>query len=244
MGQFSWIASDSKRPVLDNVHGDVYLLIPAKFGGNYYHTNYYDGYGNIGIDVYDAVVDWNKDYLAEIIEKKKKPKLEDYSDKLGWFERERLEEKLGRKLTEEETEEEGKKQQQEYYKRALSDYEFRLLRARDYSIYSDEHMKQKYGDDYKRTIGIDIACYDKDNASLPYPIKIVHKANMSYEQALPSMSDPDQGWGFAYDEDSDLTEEEQAEEYLQNVANEVDKFINDYYTKYKVIGDELRKGKE
>ena len=111
-------------------------------------------------------------------------------------------------------------------------------------VLSDAEMREKYSDDYKRIIGIDIACYDEQNASLPYPIKIVHNGNIPYEQALPSMSDPDQGWGFSYDEDSDLTEEEQAEEYLQNVANEYDDFINDYYTKYKAIGDELRKGKE
>lgn len=45
-----------------------------------------------------------------------------------------------------------------------------------------------------RTIGIDIACYDEDNYSLQYPIKITHKESAVYEKCKPSESDPDQGW--------------------------------------------------
>lgn len=45
-----------------------------------------------------------------------------------------------------------------------------------------------------RTIGIEIACYDEDNAALPFPIKITHDANVIYEECEPSPSDPDQGW--------------------------------------------------
>lgn len=48
-------------------------------------------------------------------------------------------------------------------------------------------------DDRIRRIGIDIACYDEDNAALKYPIKITSKP-MEYSEAEPSISDPDQGW--------------------------------------------------
>ena len=59
---------------------------------------------------------------------------------------------------------------------------------------SDEAMDARYGDGWKRLIGIDIACYDEDNASLRYPIKITHDPNAVYEWCAPSRSDPNQGW--------------------------------------------------
>lgn len=46
----------------------------------------------------------------------------------------------------------------------------------------------------KRTIGIDIACYDDDNKRLKYPIKITHNPNAVYEDCKPSLGDPKQGW--------------------------------------------------
>lgn len=45
-----------------------------------------------------------------------------------------------------------------------------------------------------RWIGIMMACRNEDNASLPYPIKIVENGNLRYEDALPSKSDPNQGF--------------------------------------------------
>ena len=53
----------------------------------------------------------------------------------------------------------------------------------------------KYGEYWLREIGIDIACYDEQNADLPYPIKITHDANAVYEDCEPSPADPCQGWG-------------------------------------------------
>ena len=48
--------------------------------------------------------------------------------------------------------------------------------------------------DHDREIGIDIACYDEDNAKLKYPIKITHDAGAIYEECAFSPADPDQGW--------------------------------------------------
>lgn len=55
-------------------------------------------------------------------------------------------------------------------------------------------------------IGITLASYDEDNASLPYPIKITHDPYAIYEYCSPSKSDPNQGW--EYEEDEDWWDEE------------------------------------
>ena len=44
-----------------------------------------------------------------------------------------------------------------------------------------------------RWLGIIMACYDEDNITLEYPIKITTK-EMEYEDVKPSLSDPNQGW--------------------------------------------------
>ena len=52
-----------------------------------------------------------------------------------------------------------------------------------------------------RWLGITMACYDEDNFSLEYPIKITTK-EIEYENASPSESDPNQGWE-CYDDDDE-----------------------------------------
>ena len=47
--------------------------------------------------------------------------------------------------------------------------------------------------EWKRSIGIELACYDEDNARLPYPIKIASNENAVYEKEGPSLEDPLQG---------------------------------------------------
>ena len=44
-----------------------------------------------------------------------------------------------------------------------------------------------------RWLGIVMACYDEDNASLKYPVKITTKV-MEYDDVKPSPRDPKQGW--------------------------------------------------
>lgn len=48
---------------------------------------------------------------------------------------------------------------------------------------------------HNRSIGIDIACYDEDNASLDFPIKIT-EFPMKYEDAEISKSCPKQGYFY------------------------------------------------
>ena len=63
----------------------------------------------------------------------------------------------------------------------------------------ESYVNQKYPvnhyirQDWKRNIGICLACYDKDNFRLPYPIKIAESPDAVYEECKPSKSDPMQG---------------------------------------------------
>lgn len=66
MGQFSWLDCKTKEQILDNVRRDVYVLVPKEFGGGHIKEECYDGYGRFGKhDIYDLVVDWNREYLEE-----------------------------------------------------------------------------------------------------------------------------------------------------------------------------------
>ncbi len=53
-----------------------------------------------------------------------------------------------------------------------------------------------------RWLGIVMACYDEDNAALKYPIKITTR-EIEYEEVVPSLSDPNQGWESDDDEDEE-----------------------------------------
>lgn len=163
MGQFSWYTCDSELPILDNTSSTVYLLNP--FGENIKET-YYDGYGRFGgVDVYDKVAEWNKDYL---------PNLLNQGSNLMAVAEEWI------KNGEESANEKAKE----------------IWGENSYMIY-----------EWKRNIGIQIACYDRDNFALPYPIKIA-KGNIPYNSASPSMSDPNQGWGSDRGEIREVREEQ------------------------------------
>lgn len=58
-------------------------------------------------------------------------------------------------------------------------------------------------DEEDRDVGIDIACYDWENESLEFPIKITHDPDAVYEHCAPSMSDPNQGWLIDDDDEYD-----------------------------------------
>lgn len=143
MGQFSWLDCIDETQIKDDVHDDVYLLIPAKFGGGHIHETCYDGYGRFGgKDVYDLIPVWNKDMIPEIIRR--------------------------------------------YHNGTWAAHinEKELL-----AYYNGEEITCPL-----RYLGINMACYDEDNAALEYPIKITHNARAVYEDCRPSKSDPDQGW--------------------------------------------------
>lgn len=67
MGQFSWLDCITDEQVVDNKVRDVYVLVPEEFGGGHILETCYDGYGRFGgHDIYDLVVDWNRNYLDHV----------------------------------------------------------------------------------------------------------------------------------------------------------------------------------
>ena len=110
------------------------------------------------------VADWNKEYAT--VDNLRKPKRSEWGNDSD---------------------------SEEFFERAMDWYKERCQRLNDFKILSDEDMKEKYGEDYKRSIGIDIACYNDQNAALKYPIKIAERKKSVYETCEPSLSDPDQG---------------------------------------------------
>lgn len=126
MGQFSWLDCQTEEQILDDVYRDVYMLVPAEFGGGHIHETVYDGYGRFGgRDAYALVAQWNEP---------------------------------------------------------------------DKCIGEDE---------VDRLVGIDIACYDEQNAALKYPIKITYDPDAVYEHCRPSKNDPNQGWLIEEDDEDD-----------------------------------------
>lgn len=149
MGQFSWLDCKTGEQVLDDVCRKVYVLVPKEFGGGHIMETCYDGYGRFGgHDIYELVVDWNREHLEEY--------QNDPSFECNW------------------------------------------LQNCESVAAAFETMK-------KRDIGISIACYDKDNARIKYPIKITHDPSAVYEDCGPSKSDPDQGWNheWFFEDDED-----------------------------------------
>lgn len=89
----------------------------------------------------------------------------------------------------------------------------------DLKLTPEEVVKQADLCDY-RGIGIDIACYDKQNAALPFPIKICREKPRpgDYEKLPPSEADPNQGWGKP-DDDDEYGESEDGQVKLWNIGD-------------------------
>lgn len=55
-------------------------------------------------------------------------------------------------------------------------------------------------DEKIRHLGISIACYDDENASLKYPLKFVENGDLNYNDVDPSKGCPDQGLFYCCNE--------------------------------------------
>lgn len=176
MGKFSWCTSDTRKsiPCVDGAYegapDTVYLLNPF---GTPYKEEAYSGYGKFGgRDVFELVVEWNREYLsAANIEK---PERSDWDEGPEGDSHFQMATERHRGLCE-----------------AIEDY------ARGAT---DEYMKTRYGailgvlggPDWKRGLGIVIASSDERHVKLKYPIKIVEKP-CSYDAAGISPDCPRQG---------------------------------------------------
>lgn len=69
-----------------------------------------------------------------------------------------------------------------------------------------------------RGIGIEIACYDKDNASLKYPIKLVENKELEYENVAPSRNAQDQGFFYNLTEEK-IVNEANIEDIREELTN-------------------------
>lgn len=191
MGQFSWLDCAGRGRIINGKVKTSYLLIPQEFGGGHIAEECYDGYGHFGgYDVYDLVAEWNKSSLKEEL-LEPAPELKDFGG-LWSYEVDAL---IEEGKTEEEIKQAHDKAREGYYKAALKRRENLLQMMKDFQSLSKEEFVSKYGTAKKREIGIAIACYDKQNAAIPYGIKATYDAEAVYEDCPVSRSDPNQGWG-------------------------------------------------
>lgn len=175
MGVFSWCTSDTRKSIpccmpFGTLPGTVYLLNP--FGEPYKETDY-EGFGEFGgHDVYDLVVEWNREHLTP--DNIHKPERREYAPG-----------------------EEGDK----YYTRAFERYCVTCAAITAYAGgATDTYLQETYGkvlgygdgSDWKRCLGIQLACCDEDHVKLKYPIKIVEHP-IAYDKAGISPGCPFQG---------------------------------------------------
>ena len=214
MGQFSWIdCQNEERAILDDVERDVYVLVPEEFGGGHIKEECYDGYGNFGGKDIFDLVALWNRKYIDENNLRKAPQLEDYREK-------------------------------EYYDSAVIRYKQSIQRLKDFSEgVSESKMIDKYGDEYLRSIGIDIACYDEQNASLKYPIKITYDKDAVYEDCEPSRGDPNQGWGIyseSLDKDVDFcTYEELKELYFDTDDKDILTYLNENFEGEMSLDDDF-----
>lgn len=167
MGQFSWLDckyNDVQHPILDDVKRMSFVLVPEEYKtvyGSRIEEECYDGYGRFGgYDIYDLVIDWNRNYLTAGNLRSDDPVKVEIIGMLG---------------------------------RGCSDEEIK-----DFVLSKKEGELPMFmkGDNWKRIMGVAVACYDEQNAALKYPIKITYDKFAKYEECSPSVGDPNQGWGY------------------------------------------------
>lgn len=195
MGVFSWLDCKDNTQIKCGAIENVYVLIPAEFGGGSIKETCYNGYGIFGgADIYEVVAEWNRDKLTDNIINKltscKAPQPEDFGGLYG-FEKMTMRQQ-GK--TEEEITAADEARRNEYYTRAIERHEAKVQMLQDFRKgLEDKEMMELYGEEYLREIGILLACNNKDNKRLTYPIKITHDAGAVYEDCKPSKNDPNQG---------------------------------------------------
>ncbi|MBR3517882.1 MAG: hypothetical protein IKO10_16390 [Lachnospiraceae bacterium] len=204
MGQFSWIdCKNNNRAILIGVNKPCYVLVPQEFRETYgEHITSCNYYG------YGVFGGYNIYELAAI-----------------WNRENLSAENL-------EKPQRSRYRNEENYQTAQKIYQKKKNRLMDFVHCKDgEEMGKKYGDDYLRQIGIDIACYDEQNAALKYPIKITYDENAKYEECSPSKDDQWQGCGKYYpqvDKDQQFMTYEDCKQILDSITDEtLEEYVKD-----------------
>ena len=193
MGSFSWIYCDmgeitdrkkirKKQRMIIGHPGSV--LFPEEFGGkdSQIDVTRYADYGRFfdrkthkTIDIYELVADWNRRYLAEhpehILPKRVGRNGSGRVDEFVWY--------------------------PFYTDLSLTKEEVckKWLEAMNAGKTGDDRCPRCWTE--YRNIGINIACYNEDNASLKYPVKIARNPESVYEECPPSLNDPWQGFDIS-----------------------------------------------
>lgn len=152
-------------------------IITTNDGYTFIAEHYYDGYGMFGThDIYDVIVDINKGYLTESLDKV--------------FER-----KIAKIKTNEfnQSEEELK----DWIDRETNEYKI----YRNICLIADKNLSEAdiekefkkinnpFNNEWKRELGITLACYGEDNKLLHYPLKITSKlGKWNYDNLKPTIS--------------------------------------------------------
>lgn len=171
MGCFSWMFADKANKKALNIGESAYLLYPD---GSSIHEPCYEGYGRFdGRDVYDLVVDWN---IVDIHPDLPKPPYHQGDAPEYWdlWEKAVINVLRAPGLSD------------ELKNKIIAD-------VMDAAI-KDGSAAPYLRSEWKRHIGIHLACSDFQNSRLRYPIKIVTQPT-PYKSVPASGADRNQGMG-------------------------------------------------
>ena len=188
MGIFTWTDATIKSPKC-NKYGDYKRKDVVEYGGyaklicpdnTEIETESHDFYGRIGgYDIYELVAEWNKEYLsADNLEKKP-----DDPSKYGGLWSFEIAELKAQGKSEEEIQKIDAEKRMQYFNNAVARWEREAVLIEKYkSGVPEPELAKKYGNDWKRNLGIAIACYDEQARKLKYPIKLTsHKEAHGYD---------------------------------------------------------------
>ncbi len=182
MGIFTWSDCTVKNPF--DQDGEIKNSAVVNYGGyaklicpddTELETTYHDTQGTIcGYDIYELVAEWNRFYLSTENLSKKPSDPTKYCG-LWSFEKDKLR-KEGK--TEEEIEILHEAERHKQFCAAVARWEAKAALIDEYKTgASEEYLEEKYGDEWKREIGIAIACEDECARKLKYPIKLTKDKN-------------------------------------------------------------------
>ena len=147
---------------------NLYLDALTNNYGTFIKENFYDGYGIFGShDIYDVIVEINKGYLVDAINKITEQKYQD----------ERNSESYRNSILEK-----GK-----FYSKLAKMYESGISEEQIQEEFGKTHYKNNpdLWKEWKRYLGIYLSCYKNDNELLHFPLKVTSSSRVRYED-LPA----------------------------------------------------------